>query len=175
MTRIKGNARYGTLETKPIGEEIQSGVLEYQIIEVTFKDSPEKSQLGLREIRFYNCVRKREFKFLTNLLEMRPDWVVASYKLRWKIELLFKQLKQNFPLKYSLGDNENAIKIKIYCTLIANLLMTVVQKSGKKALAFSNLVSYCKIHLFNYLIGFLEKPGRDWLKEERLQLQYCLF
>lgn len=177
VTRIKDNAVYRTVETNPIGEEIHSGVLEDQIIEVTVKDGPEKSQLGLRKIRFYDRALKREFEFLTNLFEMRPDLVAAIYKLRWQIELLFKQLKQNFPLKYFLGDNENAIKIQIYCALIANLLMTVVQKSVKKAWAFSNLVSFCKIHLFNYihLIRFLEKPDRDWLKEERLQVQYSLF
>ena len=108
---------------------------------------------------------------------MRPDLVAAIYKLRWQIELLFKQLKQNFPLKYFLGDNENAIKIQIYCALIANLLMTVVQKSIKKAWAFSNLVSFCKIHLFNYihLLRFLEKPEKDWLKENKMLVQYSLF
>jgi len=64
---------------------------------------------------------KRTFEFLTNLFEMRLDLVSAIYKLRWQIETLFKQLKQNFPLKYFLADNENAIKIQIYCALIANL------------------------------------------------------
>jgi IS4 transposase len=63
---------------------------------------------------------------------MRADLVAAIYKLRWQIELLFKQLKQYFPLKYFLGDNENAIKIQIYCALIANLLMTVIQKQLKR-------------------------------------------
>ena len=82
---------------------------------------------------------------------MRPDLVAAIYKLRWQIELLFKQLKQNFPLKYFLGDNENAIKIQIYCTLIVNLLLTAIQKQLKRNWAFSNLVSFCRIHLFNYL------------------------
>ena len=95
---------------------------------------------------------------------MRPDMIAAIYKLRWQIELLFKQLKQNFPLKYFVGDNENAIKIQIYCALIANLLMTVIQKSLKRSWAFSNLVGFCKIHLFNYihLISFLENPDKDW-------------
>jgi IS4 transposase len=108
---------------------------------------------------------------------MRPDLVAAIYKLRWQIELLFKQLKQNFPLKYFLGDNENAIKIQIYCALIANLLMTVVQKKLKKSWAFSNLVSFCKIHLFNYihLIQFLENPDKDWQKQEHNELQHSLF
>jgi hypothetical protein len=33
-------------------------------------------------------------------LNFRADTIAALYKLRWQIELLFKQIKQNFPLKY---------------------------------------------------------------------------
>ncbi|MDO6760448.1 transposase [Tamlana sp. 2_MG-2023] len=39
--------------------------------------------------------------------------IALIYKKRWQIELLFKQLKQNFPLKYFLGDKESAIEIQI--------------------------------------------------------------
>ena len=90
---------------------------------------------------------------------------------------LHKQLKQNFPLKYFLGDNENAIKIQIYCALITNLLMTVIQKSVKRSWAFSNLVSFCRIHLFNYihLLLFLENPDKDWQKQKNEAGQYALF
>ena len=177
VTRIKDNAVYETIETSSISEKIHSGVLEDQIIEVTVKENVLETKLKLRKIRFYDRVLKREFEFLTNLFEMRPDLVAAIYKLRWQIELLFKQLKQNFPLKYFLGDNENAIKVQIYCALIANLLMTVIQKSIRKSWSFSNLVSFCKIHLFNYihLLRFLENPDKDWQKEKELQVQYCLF
>lgn len=86
-------------------------------------------------------------------------------------------MKQNFPLKYFLGDNENAIMIQIYCALIANLLLTVIQKQLKRHWAFSNLVSFCKIHLFNYihLMRFLENPDRDWRKTLRIEEQLVLF
>ncbi len=176
VTRIKDNAVYETIEINEIDDFIHSGVLEDEIIEVTIKDIKE-SKLKLRKIRFYDRVLRHEFEFLTNLFDMRPDLVAALYKLRWQIELLFKQLKQNFPLKYFLGDNENAIKIQIYCALIANLLMTVIQKTLKRSWAFSNLVSFCKIHLFNYihLISFLENPEKDWQKVQSDSLQYNLF
>ena len=80
-------------------------------------------------------------------------------------------------MKYFHGDNENAIKVQIYCTLIANLLMTVVQKTLKRSWAFSNLVSFCKIHLFNYihLLNFLENPDKDWQKTLRNEEQLSLF
>jgi hypothetical protein len=106
VTRIKDNAVYETIENRLIDEDIHSGVLEDQIIEITVKDRELESKLKLRKIRFYDRVLKREFEFLSNLFEMRPDLLAAIYKLRWQIELLFKQLEQNFPLKYFFGDNE---------------------------------------------------------------------
>jgi hypothetical protein len=182
VTRIKDNALYETIQTNEIEKHIYSGVLQDEIIEITVKDTSNEtnettSKLKLRKIRFYDRVLKREFEFLTNLFEMRPDLIAAIYKLRWQIELLFKQLKQNFPLKYFLGDNENAIKIQIYCALIANLLMTVIQRTLKKPWGFSNLVSFCKIHLFNYihLLMFLENPDKDWQKQQPNNWQYDLF
>lgn len=167
VTRIKDNAVYDIDKTLPIDENVHSGVKEDVIIEIKVKENGKETLLKLRKITFYDRTLKREFEFLTNLFDMRPDLVSAIYKLRWQIELLFKQLKQNFPLKYFLGDNENAIKIQIYCTLIVNLLLTVIQKQLKRSWSFSNLVSFCRIHLFNYLhlIRFLENPEKDWLKQ----------
>ena len=54
-----------------------------------------------------------------------PEKIVEIYRRRWQIELLFKQLKQNFPLKYFYGESANAIKIQIRVTLIANLLIII--------------------------------------------------
>jgi hypothetical protein len=178
VTRIKDNASYISIEKLDIGERIHNGVLEDEIIEIDVKKGKEMSKLRLRKVTFYDRVNKREFEFLTNLFDLRADLIAALYKTRWQIELLFKQLKQNFPLKYFLGDNENAIKIQIYCVLIVNLLLAVVKKKLKRSWAFSNLVSFCKIHLFNYinLMKFLENPEKDWIidKAETEQLSLIL-
>jgi len=177
VTRIKDNAVYDCIDENEIDASIHSGVKQDAIIELTVKDKDGHRKLRLRKVRFYDRELKREFEFLTNLHDMRPDMVAAIYKLRWQIELLFKQLKQNFPLKYFLGDNENAIKIQIYCALICNLLMAVIQKTLKRSWGFSNLVSFCKIHLFNYLhlLNFLENPDKDWRKVQCKLEQLALF
>ena len=176
VTRIKDNASYRSIEKLDIGQRIHNGVLEDEIIEIDVKKGKETSKLRLRKVTFYDRANKREFEFLTNLFELRADLIAALYKIRWQIELLFKQLKQNFPLKYFLGDNENAIKIQIYCVLIVNLLFAVIKKRLKRNWAFSNLVSFCKIHLFNYinLMRFLENPEKDWIidKAEQEQLSF---
>jgi hypothetical protein len=87
------------------------------------------------------------------------------------------RFRQDSNFLYFFDDNKNAIKIQIYCALIPNLLMTVVQKLLKRKWEFSNLVSFCKIHLFNYihLLRFLEHPDRNWRKEQNNLVQLTLF
>jgi hypothetical protein len=176
VTRLKDNALYEEIENLEIPERVHNGVISDKIIEVAIKKGKEIIKLKLRKVTFYDRENKREFEFLTNLFELRADLIAGLYKIRWQIELLFKQLKQNFPLRYFLGDNENAIKIQIYCVLIVNLLIAVIKKKLKRSWAFSNLVSFCKIHLFNYiqLIKFLENPEKDWIidKGEIEQLSF---
>ena len=46
-------------------------------------------------------------------MELDPNDIILIYRKRWEIELLFKQLKQNFPLRYFYGESENAIKTQI--------------------------------------------------------------
>lgn len=95
---------------------------------------------------------------------MSTEGIRQLYKLRWQIELIFKQLKQNFPLKYFLCDYENAIKIQIWYTLIANLLFTIFKKGVKQKISFSNLVSFARQHLFIYhkLTDLIEKTEKEW-------------
>jgi len=177
VTRIKDNAIYEVVEVSEIPEKIHSGVLSDEMIEFEIKDDKTISKLKLRKVKYYDREGKREFEFITNLFDLRADFIAALYKIRWQIELVFKQLKQNFPLKYFLGDNENAIQIQIYCALIVNLLVTVIQKKLKRSWAFSNLVSFCKIHLFNHirLLTFLENPEKDWVIEKDESIQMALF
>lgn len=83
-------------------------------------------------IIIYMDVKKRKLiSLLTNDMESDPEEIIAIYRQRWEIELLFKQMKQNFPLKYFYGESANAIKIQIWVTLIANLLLRVMQKGLK--------------------------------------------
>lgn len=102
-------------------------------------------------------------EFITNDFTSNPSLIAQLYQKRWKIELLFKRLKQNMPLHYFLGDNQNAIRIQIWCALIADLLLQVVQRQVKRKWAYSNIVSIVRLHLFNYLnlFSFLENPERS--------------
>jgi hypothetical protein len=174
VTRLKSNASYESVKENDIPSYIDDGVLKDEVIRVDVKENGAYLKtIELRKVAYWDDENKRCFEFITNLHGMNAGHIALIYKKRWQIELLFKQLKQNFPLKFFLGDNENAIKIQIWCALIVNLLLTVTQKKIKRKWAFSNLASFCRLHLFNYihLTKFLENPEKDWLVEYSAQLQ----
>lgn len=103
-------------------------------------------------------------RMLTNDLETEYEEIVVIYKARWAIGALFKQIKQNFPLRYFYGKSANAIKIQVWVTLIANMLITLLQKGVSRPWSFSGLATIVRIMLMYYIDvrGFLEHSEKDW-------------
>lgn len=170
VTRLKDNAVYEQLEEIDIAVNCPDSYIKDEKIQIKYKDETGVEQLLiLRRVVYYDQQKDKVLQFITNIMEteMDTEQIGLLYKMRWQIELLFKQLKQNFPLKYFLGDNENAIKIQIWCTLIANLLFTTIKKSIRKKISFSNLISFARQHLFSYnkLADLIEKVEKDWRKK----------
>ncbi|WP_368678149.1 transposase [[Flexibacter] sp. ATCC 35208] len=89
---------------------------------VGYKQEKDVIRLRMRRAT-YKADDGRIYVLITNNLKISASQVARIYKYRWMIELLFKQIKQNFPLRYFWGDSQNAIKTQIYCVLIAQLLM----------------------------------------------------
>ena len=142
----------------------------------------EKKELKhkARRIAYWDNQNKRLFEFITNNFDLTAEKIALIYKKRWQIELLFKQLKQNFPLKYFLGDNENAIIIQIWAVMLANLLLTILKSKIKKSWAFSNMVTIIRHQLMSYINAytFFEDPERAWrelIKDNKLNNQNSLF
>ncbi|MCM1373051.1 MAG: transposase, partial [Bacteroides sp.] len=100
---------------------------------------------------------------LTNDFDMPLETIVAIYRRRWQIESLFKQIKQNFPLRYFYGESANAIKIQIWYPLIANLLLSLLQSSLTRPWSFSGLATMVRIVMMYYLNleKFFNQPDAD--------------
>ena len=179
VTRLKDNALYQAREEFDIPDDAHSGVLKDEEIIFSYGDKKELKHRS-RRIAYWDSENSRLFEFITNNFELAAEKIALIYKKRWQIELLFKQLKQNFPLKYFLGDNENAIEIQIWAAMLANLLITLVRSQVKHKWAFSNLVSIIRQQLMNYIniYSFLEDPEGSWreiIKENKMKYQNSLF
>jgi IS4 transposase len=177
VTRLQDNATYEHLLELDIPDEVDPGVLKDEEIAIAIRKNGKVIRtITFRKVAYWDDKNARLFEFITNLKDIGADKIASLYKQRWQIETLFKQFKQNFTLKYFLGDNENAIIIQIWCSLIANLLITIIRKQLTRRWSFSNIVSFTRLHLFNYihLLRFLEDPEKDWEKD-LFNLQPTLF
>jgi len=179
VTRLKDNAVYESGEEYDIPEGTDSGVLKDEEITLFYGEKGEQQHRS-RRIAYWDDENKRLFVFVTNHFDLSAEHVALIYKKRWQIELLYKQLKQNFPLKYFLGDNQNAIEIQIWASMLANLLISLVRSRVNRKWAFSNLMSVIRQQLMNYIdiYRFLENPEACWLqiiKEQKNNYQNSLF
>ena len=134
---------------------------------VLFVESTEDQWYGPDALYFR--VRADDGKvyiFMTNNFSLPSDQIALIYKNRWMIELLFKQIKQNFPLRYFWGESENAIKIQVYSVLIAQLLMVVIRKKAKTKKSFANMITVIRLHLMSYvnLFEFIKDTYSAWKK-----------
>ena len=152
ITRQKDNAVYTSLIECLHGEGSPTAILKEEVILQQYKDDNNAVQnLKLRRIAWWDADKQRAFEFITNDFELEAITIAQLYKYRWQIELFFKKLKQNFPLQYFVGDNQNAIEIQIWCSLIALLLLSTIHSQQKSKMAFSIFVSVLRLHLFNYI------------------------
>jgi hypothetical protein len=110
--------------------------------------------MDFRVIAFWYKKKKRIGYLVTNLHRgsVKACDIVGLYRLRWQIELLFKELKSYCNLKKFSTENKHIVKTLIYASFITVLL--------KRLLAFSTeqIKSICIS---------TQKTGRaasDWLK-----------
>ena len=90
VTRIKYNAVYDEMLIKDICEDIHSGVVVDVIIEIKVKEGKQILKLYIRKVKFYDRESKRDFEYITNLFKLRADLIAPLYKVRLRIELVFK-------------------------------------------------------------------------------------
>ena len=169
VTRLRERAAFYVIEERSVADsQKEKGILSDQIIMLGANDSNDKrrTQVRARVISYKDPQSGTCFKFLTNNTKMAPVTIAELYRKRWQIELLFKRIKQNYPLRYFLGESENAIKIQIWCSLIADLLLKIIKKGCTTTKwSFSNLTSMVRLHLMTYidLFEFLKYPEKSLL------------
>ena len=165
VTKMKESLKYGILSDTMY--QTPGGLMQMRIQHVVFTKQLKGGGIIKHHARIITHVDERKHKLialLTNDMESDPDEIIAIYRQRWEIELLFKQIKQNFPLKYFYGESANAIKIQIWVTLIANLLLMVMQKGLRRKWSFSGLATMVRITLMYYVDfrSLFNNPEKDW-------------
>lgn len=169
VTRLRKGAKFEVIDQFPLSaEQRKCGIIADEEVILGHTSHKDVTRTKARLVTYYDYSKDKVFYFITNNLLLNPETITLIYKKRWQIELLFKRVKQAYPLQYFLGDNENAIKIQVWCALIADLLIKYLQSQLKRRWSYANLSSMIRLHLMTYihLFRFLENPDRALINKK---------
>lgn len=91
------------------------------------------NKLVKEEFRLIQAQVKKNGKkifFITNILFLSAQDIAQVYRQRWEIEVFFRFVKQEMNLTHFVCNDANAIKVMLYCTLIAAMLVLVYKKQN---------------------------------------------
>src|SRR5688572_13928629 len=81
----------------------------------------------LRRVRFIDPDTGKRLTFLTNHLTLDALSIALLYRKRWKIELLFKWMKQHLRIKAFFGTTPNAVKTQLWIAVLVYVLVHLLR------------------------------------------------
>ncbi len=133
VTRIKTDVRYHCVKVLNFdSSDAKSSVSIQSDLIVQLQDA--KSKRIKNHFRLIKATIKKSgdpIYFLSNINDLSPYEIADIYKQRWDIEPFFKFLKQHLNLTHLVARNTNGIRVMIYMTLIAAMLIIVYKKLNK--------------------------------------------
>jgi hypothetical protein len=175
VTRPIGDETFEIIEERFVTQQCsEAGIIEDKIIRLG-SGINKNVILTARYVYYKDPETGKELTFVTNNTQLKPAQIAWIYKQRWQIEVFFKRLKRHSPLRYFLGENENAIRIQIWCSLIIDLLIQWLKEHAQQKWSFVNvsaIVRHLAMDYFN-LSKYLNNP-RNHIRNENTSKEHQL-
>jgi len=146
VTRTKAGIKLNRLESRPIDKT--TGIRSDHIVWLTSPQSVAHYPDRLRRVAFRDPEDGKVLVFLTNNFDL-PALVIAQlYKLRWRVELFFKWIKQNLRIKHFFGTSDNAVKTQVWIAVCVYVLVAILRKEMSWDLSLSQLLQIFSVNVF---------------------------
>lgn len=126
VVRQKTNLLWQRRYSRPVDKQLDLRC--DQTIMLTGRPTAAKYPAPLRRVGFRDVDQQRTFHFLTNYFEIPARTVADLYRLRWRVELLFRWLKQHLRIQRFLGTSANAVKTQIWIAVSVYVLIAILKK-----------------------------------------------
>ena len=125
ISRINVKSKRQTVTVNQLQQPIQTATLDIYSDSwiYLFKSSWTRANHPVRCIEALRRETGESIVFITNIEELHAADITMLYKHRWDIEVFFKFLKQELNFSHLINRSENGIKVMLYCTMIAAILL----------------------------------------------------
>jgi len=146
VTRTKAGIQLNRLESRPVDRS--TGLRSDHIVWLVNPQSVAHYPDRLRRVSYRDPEDGKVLVFLTNNFDL-PALVIAQlYKLRWRVELFFKWIKQNLRIKHFFGTSDNAVKTQVWIAVCVYVLVAILRKELKLELSLSQMLQILSVNVF---------------------------
>jgi hypothetical protein len=146
VTRTKAGIQLNRLESRPVDRNC--GLRSDHIVWLVTPQSVVHYPDRLRRVSYRDPEDGRVLVFLTNNFDL-PALVIAQlYKLRWRVELFFKWIKQNLRIKHFFGTTDNAVKTQVWIAVCIYVLVAILRKDLGVELSLSQMLQVLSVNVF---------------------------
>ncbi len=122
ISRLKKNAVMEVVSENQVSKD--SNVLSDK--EVFLGGFYTRMKTPVRIIKVMDASSGEPFFIVTNRFDLSAEEIAQIYRLRWKIELFFKWIKQHLKIKKFYGTSYNAVLNQIYAALILYCILKLL-------------------------------------------------
>jgi len=146
VTRNKTGIKLNRLASRPVDRS--TGLRSDHIVWLTQPKSVARYPDRLRRVSYRDPEDGKVLVFLTNNFDL-PALVIAHlYKLRWRVELFFKWIKQNLRIKHFFGTSDNAVKTQVWVSVCVYVLVAIVRKELRLEPSLSQILQILSVNAF---------------------------
>jgi hypothetical protein len=146
VTRAKSNFKAERRYSHPVDRT--TGLICDQTVVLTVFYSRKGFEAPLRRIRYRDPDSGKRLVFLTNNFALPALTITKLYRLRWRVELFFKWIKQHLRIKAFYGTSENAVKSQIWIAISVYVLVAIVRKRLNLSASLYEILQILSLTMF---------------------------
>jgi len=149
VTRTKAGVLLNRLQSRPVDRS--GGIRSDHIVWCRNAESAAHYPERFRRVSFRDPDDGNVLVFLTNNFDLPAETIANLYRLRWRVELFFKWIKQNLRIKHFFGTSENAVKTQVSIAVCVYVLVAIVRKELKLELSLSQILQVLSVNAFEQM------------------------
>jgi putative transposase len=159
VTRQKTTSRFRATAWRGLKRRCGDGFKIIDDAEVKFVSKGDsRLAIPMRRIRLRRD-NGAKITLITNDRTRSAVEIAGFYKTRWKIELLFRWIKQHLHIESFLGRNPNAVRLQIVAAMIAYLLLRLAARENLIKIPIIRFAALLAGRLFMRIpIAHIDKP-----------------
>jgi len=146
VTRAKSNFKAERRYSRPVDRT--SGLICDQTVVLTVFYSRKGYEAPLRRIRYRDPESGKRLVFLTNNFALPALTITQLYRLRWRVELFFKWIKQHLRIRVFYGTSENAVKSQVWIAISVYVLVAIVKKRLNLSASLYEILQILSLTMF---------------------------